>query len=160
MENKVEGMCYICGKPLVWDEKSENCFLNDYLDEEETIVKEIRCPHCGTLYQYYITDENDPNTEEDYVSCGYQGFGNCAHCGGNVVWSGDFMRSDFYDDPMDEENRLKDDDDAIVRSLTCGHCGCNMEVWEPTPNEMKSGEYPFWNEYFKERENENNEESD
>lgn len=146
MENKIEGMCYICGEPLIWNENDENCYLNDEIDED-TIVKEIKCTHCGTLYQYYITNENDPNAEEDYVSCGDQGFGNCANCGGTVVWSGDFMRSDFDCDPMTGET-IPEEDDAIVRSLVCGHCGCSMEVWEPSENEMKSGKYPYWKDYF------------
>lgn len=123
MENKAIGTCYICGKPLEWDENSENCEYDDYLDEEGTVMKIVTCPHCGTRYEYYITDENDPEAEEDYVTCGDQGFGECVHCGGTVVWSGDFMRSDYFNDPMDEDNNLKDDDDAIVRSLVCGHCG-------------------------------------
>lgn len=153
MKNNVEGVCYICGKPLVWDENADNCFLNDYMEDEEgTVVKEIQCKHCGTLYQHYVSNENKADAEEDYISCGDQGFGNCAHCGGTVVWSGDFMRSDFYDDPSDDGNHLDEDDDAIVRSMTCAHCGCGIEVWEPTPNEMKSGKYPYWEEYFKERE--------
>lgn len=58
------------------------------------------------------------------------------------------MRSDFDNDPLTGET-LSEDDDAIVRSLTCGHCGCSMEVWEPSLNEMKSGEYEYWNDYFK-----------
>lgn len=153
MKNNVEGVCYICGKPLVWDENADNCFLNDYMEDEEgTVVKEIQCKHCGTLYQYYVSNENNADAEEDYISCGDQGFGNCAHCGGTVVWSGDFMRSDSYDDPSDDGNHLDEDDDAIVRSMTCAHCGCGIEVWESTPNEMKSGKYPYWEEYFKERE--------
>lgn len=148
MENNVEGVCYICGKPLVWDENADNCFLNDYMEDEEgTVVKEIQCKHYGTLYQHYVSNENNADAEEDYISCGDQGFGNCAHCGGTVVWSVDFMRSDFYDDPSDDGNHLDDDDDdAIVRSMTCAHCGCSIEVWEPTPNEMKSGKYPYWKE--------------
>lgn len=154
MKNNVEGVCYICGKPLVWDENADNCFLNDYMEDEEgTVVKEIQCKHCGTPYQYYVSNENNADVEEDYISCGDQGFGNCAHCGGTVVWSGDFMRSDFYDDPSDDGNHLDEDDDAIVRSMTCAHCGCGIEVWEPTPNEMKSGKYPYWEEYFKENHN-------
>ena len=144
MENKKEGVCYICGEPLVWDENADNCSLNDYMDEEEdVVVKEIRCKHCGTLYQYHITKDNDPDSEENYITCGNQGFGNCAHCGGIVAWSCDFMRSDFYND---EEDQLQEDDDAIVRSLTCSHCGCYIEVWETTPNEMRSGKFPYWNE--------------
>ena len=143
MENKIEGVCYICGEPLVWDENDENCSLKDYMDDEEdTVVKEIRCKHCGTLYQYHITKDNDPDSEENHITCGDQGFGNCAHCGGIVAWSSDFMRSDFYDD---EEEHLQEDDDAIVRSLTCGHCGCYIEVWEATSNEMRSGNFPYWN---------------
>lgn len=142
MENKIEGVCYICSKPLVWDENAENCSLNDYM-EEDTVVKEIKCNHCGTLYQYHITKDNDPDSEENHITCGDQGFGNCAHCGGKVIWSGDFMRSDFYND---EEDQLQEDDDAIVRSLTCSHCGCYIEVWEPTPKEMRSGNFPYWNE--------------
>lgn len=107
MENKIEGVCYIRGGPLVWGENAENCYLNDYMEDEEgTIVKEIQCKHCGTLYQHYITKDNDADSEEDYITCGDQGFGNCAHCGGTIVWSGDFMRSDFYDDPSDEEGHL------------------------------------------------------
>ena len=141
MENKIEGVCYICGKPLVWDENDENCSLNDYM-EEDTVVKEIRCKHCGTLYQYHIAKDNDTDSEENHITCGDQGFGNCAHCGGKVIWSGDFMRSDFYDD---EEDQLQKDDDAIIRSLTCSHCGCYIEVWERTPNEMRSGNFPYWN---------------
>lgn len=153
MENKVKGVCYICGKPLVWDENAENCYLNDYMEDEEgTVVKEINCKHCGTLYEYYITKDNDADSEEDYITCGDQGFGNCAHCGGTIVWSCDFMRSDFYDDPSDDGMHLHEDDDAIVRSLTCGHCGCGIYVWEPSQNEMKSGKYPYWEEYFKEKE--------
>ena len=140
MENKIEGVCYICGKPLVWDENAENCSLNDYM-EEDTVVKEIKCNHCGTLYQYHITKDNDPDSEENHITCGDQGFGNCAHCGGKVTWSCDFMRSDFYDD---EEDQLQKDDDAIIRSLTCSHCGCYIEVWETTPNEMRSGNFPYW----------------
>lgn len=144
MENKKEGVCYICGEPLVWDENDENCSLNDCMDEEEdTVVKEIRCKHCGTLYQYHITKDNDPDSEENHITCGDQGFGNCAHCGGIVAWSCDFMRSDFYND---EEDQLQEDDDAIVRSLICSHCGCYIEVWEPTPNETRSGKFPYWNE--------------
>lgn len=141
MENKIEGVCYICGKPLVWDENDENCSLNDYM-EEDTVVKEIKCNRCGTLYQYHITKDNDTDSEENHITCGDQGFGNCAHCGGKVIWSGDFMRSDFYDD---EEDQLQKDDDAIIRSLTCSHCGCYIEVWERTPNEMRSGNFPYWN---------------
>lgn len=153
MENKIEGRCYICGEPLVWDENDENCYLNDYMEDEDgTLVKEIKCAHCGTLYQYYITNENNAEAEEDYVTCGDQGFGECAHCGGTVIWGGDFMRSDFENDPNTEET-LDEDDDAIVRSLTCGHCGCSMEVWEPSLNEMKSGKYKHWDGYF----NDNNE---
>ena len=142
MKNKIEGVCYICGEPLVWDENAENCSLNDYM-EEDTVVKEIRCKHCGTLYQYHITKDNDPDSEENHITCGDQGFGNCAHCGGKVAWSCDFMRSDFYDD---EEDQLQKDDDAIIRSLACSHCGCYIEVWETTPNEMRSGNFPYWNE--------------
>ena len=142
MENKIEGVCYICGEPLVWDENDENCSLKDYMDDEEdTVVKEIRCKHCGTLYQYHITKDNDPDSEENHITCGDQGFGNCAHCGGIVAWSSDFMRSDFYDD---EEEHLQEDDDAIVRSLVCSHCGCYIEVWEPTSAEMRSGNFPYW----------------
>lgn len=144
MENEVKGVCYICGEPLVWDEKDEECFLNDYLDEEGTVVKEIRCKHCGTLYEAYITKDNDKDVEEDYVSCGDQGFGNCIHCGGTLVWSGDFMRSDYYDDPISGES-LSEEDDSIVRSIVCGHCGCPHHVWEPSPNEINSGKYPYWN---------------
>ena len=143
MENKKEGVCYICGEPLVWDENDENCSLKDYMDEEDAVVKEIRCKHCGTLYQYHITKDNDPDSEENHITCGDQGFGNCAHCGGIVAWSSDFMRSDFYND---EEDQLQEDDDAIVRSLTCSHCGCYIEVWEPTSAEMRSGKFPYWNE--------------
>ena len=144
MENKKEGVCYICGEPLVWDENAENCSLNDYMDEEEdAVVKEIRCKHCGTLYQYHIAKDNDPDNEENHITCGDQGFGNCAHCGGIVAWSCDFMRSDFYND---EEDQLQEDDDAIVRSLTCSPCGCYIEVWEPTSAEMRSGKFPSWNE--------------
>ena len=141
MENKIEGVCYICGKPLVWDENDENCSLNDYM-EEDTVVKEIKCNRCGTLYQYHITKDNDTDSEENHITCGDQGFGNCAHCGGKVIWSGDFMRSDFYND---EEDQLQKEDDAIIRSLTCSHCGCYVEVWETTPNEMRSGNFPYWN---------------
>ena len=112
-------------------------------EEEDAVVKEIRCKHCGTLYQYHIAKDNDPDNEENHITCGDQGFGNCAHCGGIVAWSSDFMRSDFYND---EEGQLQEDDDAIVRSLTCSHCGCYIEVWEPTPNEMRSGKFPYWNE--------------
>ena len=143
MENKKEGVCYICGEPLVWDENDENCSLKDYMDEEDAVVKEIRCKHCGTLYQYHIAKDNDPDNEENHITCGDQGFGNCAHCGGIVAWSSDFMRSDFYND---EEDQLQEDDDAIVRSLTCSHCGCYIEVWEPTSAEMGSGKFPYWNE--------------
>ena len=143
MENKKEGVCYICGEPLVWNENDENCSLKDYMDDEEdAVVKEIRCKHCGTLYQYHITKDNDPDSEENYITCGDQGFGNCAHCGGIVAWSSDFMRSDFYND---EEDQLQEDDDAIVRSLICSHCGCYIEVWEPTSAEMRSGKFPYWN---------------
>ena len=143
MENKKEGVCYICGEPLVWDENDENCSLNDYMeDEEDAVVKEIRCKHCGTLYQYHIAKDNDPDNEENHITCGDQGFGNCAHCGGIVAWSCDFMRSDFYND---EEEQIQEDDDAIVRSLVCSHCGCYIEVWEPTSAEMRSGKFPYWN---------------
>ena len=144
MENKKEGVCYICGEPLVWDENDENCSLNDCMEyEEDAVVKEIRCKHCGTLYQYHITKDNDTDSEENHITCGDQGFGNCAHCGGIVAWSSDFMRSDFYND---EEDQLQEDDDAIVRSLICSHCGCYIEVWEATPNEMRSGNFPYWDE--------------
>lgn len=65
MENKIEGVCYICGEPLVWDKNAENCSLNDYMeDEEDTVVKEIKCKHCGTLYQYHITKDNDPDSDK------------------------------------------------------------------------------------------------
>ena len=97
MENKIEGVCYICGRPLVWDENAENCSLNDYM-EENTVVKEIKCKHCGTLYQYHITKDNDTDSDKNHITCGDQGFGNCAHCGGIVAWSSDLMRSDFYND--------------------------------------------------------------
>lgn len=148
MENKIEGVCYICGEPLVWDENAENCSLNDCMEyEEDAVVKEIKCKHCGTVYQYFITKDNDPDSKESHIICGDQGFGNCAHCGGIVAWSGDFMRSDFYNDPADgEEEQLQEDDNAIVRSLVCSHCGCYIEVWEPSPNEMRSGDFPYWNE--------------
>lgn len=148
MDEQIKGQCYVCGEPLEWEEGASNCFLNDYMGEEgESYVKEVRCPNCGTLYQHYITEDNNADAEDDYISCGDQGFGKCVHCGGTVVWSGDFMRSDYFDDPSDDGEHLDEDDDSIVRSLTCGHCGCSIEAWEPTPNEMKSGEYPYWDGY-------------
>lgn len=147
MEKEIKGKCYICGEPLIWNENDENCCMDDYMDEEGTVIKEIKCPHCGTLYRYYITEENKSDIEEDSATCGDKGFGECANCGGTVIWGGDFMRSDFENDPITGET-LDEDDDAIVRSLTCGHCGCSMEVWETSVNEMKSGKYKHWNDYF------------
>lgn len=150
MENKAIGMCYICRKPLELDENSENCEYNDYLDEENGIMKVATCPHCGIKYEYYITESNELDTEEDYINCGDQGFGKCVHCGGTVVWTSNFMRSDYFDE-------LKDEDDAIVRSLVCGHCGCSIKVYEPTINEMKSCQFPYWTDYFRERDKLENE---
>lgn len=137
MNMETIGRCYICGSPLEWDEDKVNCFTEDYMgDEGDTMKKEMRCMECGTYYENYITKDE----VHEPVSCNDQGFGNCIHCGGTLIWSGDFMRSDFDGDER------SDKDDAIVRSLVCANCGCSVEVWEPTENEMKKGTYPYWKE--------------
>lgn len=141
MENEIFGVCYVCGCPLKWDENNENCSLEE-IDGEHSYLKSVRCSHCGTLYNYYV--DGEVNVENEPIACGDQGFGECTLCSGTVVWSGDFMRSDYYDDPMSNET-LDENDDAIVRSCTCSQCGCNIEVWEPSLNEMNSGIFPFWN---------------
>ena len=66
-----------------------------------------------------------------------QGFGRCFECGGTLMWSGDFMRSDFCDD-------ISDEDDEIVRNLICSHCYASYDVYELTEKEKK--DYPYWNE--------------
>lgn len=57
-------------------------------------------------------------------------------CGGTLVWGNDFMRSDLEPDIESEE------DDSLVRELTCSGCNSAFTVYEPSPNEMKK--YPYW----------------
>lgn len=130
------GYCYICGCELVFDAKKENCELTEDIGEYG-YVKEMTCPECGTVYRVWLLGEEE--SESYCPSISDQGFGNCIHCGGTLMWSGDFMRSDF-------EEGLSDDDDSIVRSLTCAHCGSPVEVTEPSQNEIKDSKYDFWKE--------------
>lgn len=150
----IEGICPVCGQPMVWDENDPNCYLNeDLFDEEGTIVKEIKCTNCGTLVQEWINDESD---EGFGIPVSNQGFGNCFNCGGTIVWGADFMRSDWDEEVQEQYNDENGEpdysrvnpDDAIVRSCTCSGCGAGIEIHEPTPNEMK--EYPYWNDYLNE----------
>lgn len=138
MEDRLNGTCYICGRDLVWNTESDNCFTTDDIGDGY-IVEEIICTECGTLHRAWVRKEDEQ--DESLSSVGDQGFGNCIHCGGTLVWSGDFMRSDY------EGEDLSEDDDSLVRSLTCGGCGCVVEVIEPSKNEMKSGKYPHWKGY-------------
>ena len=66
------------------------------------------------------------------------GFGRCYVCGSPLTWNSDFMKSEIYGE------ELNDDDDAIVRNLSCGHCGASYEVCETSENDKKN--YPFWKE--------------
>lgn len=137
MEERLNGVCYICGHELMWDKDADNCFLTEDIGEGY-FTEEIRCPECGALHRAWV------RKDDDCVIGGIsdQGFGNCIHCGSTLAWSGDFMRSD-YDDTITNE-----DDDSIVRNLTCSGCGCEVEVEEPSLNEMKSGKYPHWEDYI------------
>lgn len=143
MENNVEGKCYICGSPLVWDENFDNCELNDYMEDEGVTVKEIKCKACGTQYSYYIEKANANFDESECVGRTNDCWGQCAMCGGNMAWDNDFMRSDFIVDQA-EYDAVSDDDDAIIRCCTCANCGCLVEAWEPTVNEVKNGQYEFY----------------
>ena len=136
MEERLNGVCYICNQELEWNENSENCFKTDDIGEGFE-VEEIICKECGTLHRAWIRTDED---SEESLTVGDQGFGNCIHCGSTLVWSGDFMRSDY-------DESLSEDDDSIVRSLTCSGCGCSVEVVEPSKNEIKSGKYPHWKGY-------------
>lgn len=127
-----EVCCPVCGKPLVFDESKDNCFVDDM--DEGVKVKQITCQHCGTTYMAWEYEDS----EEEEVVCGDQGFGNCFLCGGTLIWSGDFMLSDL-DDSIED-----DDDDALMQSLTCAHCGAPVEVYHVPENYKK--DYPFWNE--------------
>lgn len=135
MKERENGRCYICGQDLVWDEKSDYCFVTEDIDDYR--VEELICPECGTLYRAWV---NTTEEEPEEVYCGDQGFGNCIHCGGTHIWSGDFMRSDY-------DEKLSEEDDSLVRSLVCGSCGCSIEVIEPSENEVKSEKYPHWKGY-------------
>lgn len=132
------GKCYICGSELVWDENAGNCFLTEGIGECN--IKEITCMECGTHYTAYVPIDDESDGEDHTPCVGDQGFGNCFECGGTMIWSGDFMRSDF-DGELDEK------DDSIVRSLVCGGCGCSVEVIEPSENEIRSGKFPHWKGY-------------
>lgn len=138
MKERLNGICYICGHELVWNEESDECFKTEDIGDEY-IVEEIICPECGTLHRAWV--RTDDEQDDSLASVGDQGFGNCIHCGGTLVWSGDFMRSDY------EGEYLNEDDDSLVRSLTCGSCGCAVEVIEPSKNEIKSGRFPHWKDY-------------
>lgn len=130
MKNEKIGVCYVCRNKLIWNQYGENC---EYIED---VYKRIKCPHCGTKYEYHINGEYE--TCVDNVKD--QGFGNCILCSGFLAWSGDFMRSDFDDTIKDEK------DDAIVRNMTCSDCGCTVDVYEPSYNEIISGKYPYWKE--------------
>lgn len=134
MDKNVHGICYVCGEKL---EFNDECHITENL-YEKTIVKEMRCQNCGAYHTYWISKDDEGCV--DSLDINDQGFGNCEECGGILVWSADFMRSDFigYDEPLDE------DDDSIVRNLSCSKCGCQIEVIEPSENEIKSGIYPYW----------------
>ena len=54
------------------------------------------------------------------------GFGRCYVCGSPLTWNSDFMKSDIYGE------ELNDDDDAIVRNLSCGHCGASYTLAKET----------------------------
>lgn len=131
-----KGICYVCGKGLIYDPAKENCSNNEFVDDEDIALKTVQCEHCGTIYNYYMPSEVSP------FECREQGFGNCI-CGGVNVWGSDFMRSDF--DYNDDGTELDEENDAIVRSLTCSSCGAAIEVFEPTLQEQQSGKFPFWN---------------
>lgn len=126
------GKCYICGADLVFDKDKPNCEMNDL---DGNINKELRCPHCGTTYSSYT--KKDEKVKESCDGFNDQGFGRCFECGGTLMWSGDFMRSDFCDD-------ISDEDDEIVRNLICSHCYASYDVYELTEKEKK--DYPYWNE--------------
>lgn len=144
MEKEINGKCYICGKPLIWNEGDDLCCFEEDMDCEGTVIKSIICSNCGTLYENYIGVDNTPDNEENHIDCQDQGFGRCIHCGGNLVWGSDFMRSDFNADLADT------DKDSLVRTLTCGHCGCGVEVTEPSEFEIKNSTYKYWQDNKKE----------
>lgn len=50
-----EVCCPVCGKPLVFDESKDNCFVDDM--DEGVKVKQITCQHCGTPVEVYHVPE-------------------------------------------------------------------------------------------------------
>lgn len=148
MGDKIEGKCYVCGRSLVWDENAVNCDLNDYRKDDGITIKEIKCIRCGTQYSYYVEKTNATSDDEENNGATNDGFGQCAMCGGNLLWDNDFMRSDFIVGQT-EYDAVSDDDDTISHCCTGGNCGCLVEAWEPTVNEAKDCQYGFWNEYYK-----------
>lgn len=133
----------MCGQPLVYDDGDPNCYNNDeiYLSEDGTpegdvdMNREITCQNCGchVIAWHYAGCEDE---EQFPGPVSEQGFGHCFMCGGTLVWGNDFMRSDLEPDIESEE------DDSLVRELTCSGCNSAFTVYEPSPNEMKK--YPYW----------------
>lgn len=104
MEEKINGTCLNCFKPMAIDETSE------YLtDGDETELVKAKCKYCGTIHNYYLGEnaKTAPKVESDYDM-------KCAFCGGTLIWSNDFMK----------------DDDTLLRTYICLNCNSLVEVEE------------------------------
>lgn len=67
------------------------------------------------------------------------GMPKCWNCGHEVVWGCDNMRS-----KIEGEEYYREEEDAIVQSYHCPHCGTDYEMYHPSAEEMK--EYKYWTE--------------
>ena len=107
----------------------------DYIEEEGCMT--FKCPNCRTIEIFTPCDRDE---EDNYAffnesvvddlgneEHGYHGL--CPQCGSHIIWGADFMRSEVLGDVENE------DDDSIASSVSCPHCGGNIQIIDPKPSE-------------------------
>ena len=120
--------CGYCGTPLnIIDEE-----LFDDFEGEESKMIYYECPKCKTMENVYLTaEEFDDEAGECVTEHSYGYDFKCPICGSYVIWGADFMRSEVMGDVED------DDDDSLAVSVSCPHCGAQIEIIEPRPSDLK-----------------------
>lgn len=124
--DKFEPECMRCDSPLTLIEEIEEIGQKTYL-----------CENCGTIHVYYECPDEDKENhafynddKEDSLGSSSHGYdGLCPNCGSHIIWSSDFMRSEVWGD-VDN-----DDDDSLVSSVYCPHCGGSVDIIECKPSE-------------------------
>lgn len=100
--------------------------------------------HKGSMYSYYrdfyterwadklggVVRNEEANVKSVQMKRrGRDSYYKCFACGGELVWEGDFMRSEI--DGCDES------EDTVVNILHCTNCGATVQVYHPIESENK-----------------------